>query len=265
MTFVEYVGFYQLARSEGLVLRYLADAYRALRQTVPDEAKTEELADIEEWLGELVRQVDSRCSTSGRPSRRARAAVDSAPPPLDDGPDGVTRNVRAFRVLVRNALFRRVELAALRRWDLLGELDGEAGWDADAWREALQPYFAEYGDTVTAIGTGPDARGPQPGDDHRGARALARPPGARRPRGRPRLGDHRRGRPRGVRRGRRGRRLGDRRRPRPLRGESPFSRRRIGDSVCRKSRLAVLKTETRLLRAACCRRFGDGTAASMIH
>ena len=36
MTFAEYVGFYGLARSEGLVLRYLADAYRALRQTVPD-------------------------------------------------------------------------------------------------------------------------------------------------------------------------------------------------------------------------------------
>ena len=36
MTFVEYVGFYSLARSEGLVLRYLADAYKALRQTVPE-------------------------------------------------------------------------------------------------------------------------------------------------------------------------------------------------------------------------------------
>src|SRR5664279_3190769 len=33
MTFVDYVGFYGLARSEGLVLRYLADAYKALRQT----------------------------------------------------------------------------------------------------------------------------------------------------------------------------------------------------------------------------------------
>ena len=35
MTFVEYVGFYGLARSEGLLLRYLADAYKALRRTVP--------------------------------------------------------------------------------------------------------------------------------------------------------------------------------------------------------------------------------------
>src|SRR5256886_11644507 len=60
MTFVEYVGFYSLSRSEGLVLRYLADAYKALRQTVPEDAKTEELIDLTEWLGELVRQVDSR-------------------------------------------------------------------------------------------------------------------------------------------------------------------------------------------------------------
>ena len=59
MTFGEYVQFYRLARSEGLVLRYLSDAYKALRQTVPDEAKTEELTDLIEWLGELVRQVDS--------------------------------------------------------------------------------------------------------------------------------------------------------------------------------------------------------------
>ena len=59
MTFTEYISWCGLARSEGLVLRYLADAYKALRQTVPDEAKTEELTDLIEWLGELVRQVDS--------------------------------------------------------------------------------------------------------------------------------------------------------------------------------------------------------------
>jgi superfamily II RNA helicase len=59
MTFPEYVAFYGLARSEGLVLRYLGDAYKALRQTVPDSVKTDELVDIIEWLGELVRQTDS--------------------------------------------------------------------------------------------------------------------------------------------------------------------------------------------------------------
>src|SRR3954468_1833105 len=50
MTFPEYVAFYGLTRSEGLVLRYLGDAYRALRQTVPDSVRTDELEDIIEWL-----------------------------------------------------------------------------------------------------------------------------------------------------------------------------------------------------------------------
>jgi hypothetical protein len=77
-------------------------------------------------------------------------------PELDDRPPAVTGNTRAFRVLVRNALFRRVELAALRRWDDLGELDHDAGWDADDWADALEPYFEEHG----ALGTGANARGP---------------------------------------------------------------------------------------------------------
>ena len=58
-TFTEFVAFYGVARSEGLVLRYLSDAYRALRQTVPERVKTDELDDIIDWLGETVRQTDS--------------------------------------------------------------------------------------------------------------------------------------------------------------------------------------------------------------
>ena len=154
LSFVEYISHYQLARSEGLVLRYLADAYKALRQTVPDEAKTEELTDLIEWLGELVRQVDSSLLDEWEKLREPGEAAVAAP--VERTPPKLTANRRAFRVLVRNALFRRVELAALRRWDQLGELDGEAGWDAAAWEQALAPYFEEYGE----IGTGPDARGP---------------------------------------------------------------------------------------------------------
>jgi superfamily II RNA helicase len=152
MTFGEFVSFYGLSRSEGLVLRYLADAYRALRQTVPEEAKDDDLVDLIEWLGELVRQVDSSLIDEWERLRNPTADV----APADDRPPAVTRNVRAFRVLVRNALFRRIELAALRRYDELGDLDAESGWDADAWADAIEDYFDEY-DT---LGVGPDARGP---------------------------------------------------------------------------------------------------------
>ena len=151
MTFVEYVGHYGLARSEGLLLRYLADAYKALRQTVPEEARTEELVDLTEWLGELVRQVDSSLLdewerlAAGTDGPVELAAVEQRPRP-------VTGNARAFRVLVRNAMFRRVELVALRRPDLLSELDPDVDWIA-----ALEAYSEDH----ASAGTGPDARGPQ--------------------------------------------------------------------------------------------------------
>ncbi len=155
MGFGELVAYYGLARSEGLLLRYLADAYKALRRTVPEGARTEDLTDLTEWLGEIVRQADSSLLDEWEqlvdPEQpRAQQQVDVAPPPL-------TSNERAFRVLVRNAMFRRIELLALRRWDDLAELDAEAGWDAARWAAAAQSYYAEHAD----VGTGPDARGPQ--------------------------------------------------------------------------------------------------------
>ena len=152
MTFGEYVQFYSLSRSEGLVLRYLADAYKALRQTVPDEAKTEELTDLIEWLGELVRQVDS--SLIDEWERLSHPDPESAG--IEAAPKSLTWNTRAFRIIVRNALFRRVMLAALRRYDELGQLDAADGWTARAWEDALDGYFDLYDD----IGTGADARGP---------------------------------------------------------------------------------------------------------
>jgi len=154
LTFTEYVGFYGLARSEGMVLRYLADAYKALRQTVPDEAKTEELTDLIEWLGENVRQVDS--SLLDEWERLRDGSGSSVALSGGDRPPSVTGNARAFRVLVRNALFHRVKLAALGHYDELGSLDADNGWNADAWASALEGYFEVHDE----IGTGPDARGP---------------------------------------------------------------------------------------------------------
>ncbi|TQK29601.1 helicase-like protein [Arthrobacter sp. SLBN-53] len=155
MTFREYVSQYGLTRSEGAVLRYLSDAFKALRSGVPTAARTEEVSDIVEWLGELVRQVDSSLLdeweqlTSPELPHDVPVAVPARPRPL-------TGNDRAFTAMVRNALFRRVELFARRRWTELGELDSGSGWNAQRWAEAGADYFDEHDD----IGIGPDARGP---------------------------------------------------------------------------------------------------------
>ena len=152
MTFADFVQHYQLARSEGIVLRYLAGAYKALSQTVPADAKTEELQDVIVWLGELVRQVDSSLLDEWE-----QLANPSEPVPVDGielAPPAVTANKRAFRVLVRNALFRRVELAARRQYAALGEL--EDTWTGEDWAAAMEDYFAEH----STLLTGADARGP---------------------------------------------------------------------------------------------------------
>ncbi|MSO86055.1 MAG: DUF3516 domain-containing protein [Acidimicrobiia bacterium] len=155
MTFADYVGYYGLTRAEGTLLRYLSNAYKALIQTVPEAAKTDDLYDLTEWLGELVRQVDSSLldewQALSHPEElleESGADVDHAPPPLTD-------NRRAFRILIRNELFRRVELAAHRRITQLVELDGDTGWDWHRWSAVLDAYFAEH----NSIGTDSVARG----------------------------------------------------------------------------------------------------------
>ncbi|MCC3777183.1 RNA helicase [Streptomyces sp. UNOB3_S3] len=157
MTFTEFTAYYDLARTEGIVLRYLASAYKALDHTVPDDLKSDDFEDLIAWLGEMVRQVDSSlldeweqlANPSEESAEEAQERADQVKP--------VTANARAFRVLVRNAMFRRVELAALDKVGELGEMDAESGWDEDRWADAMDAYWDEYEE----LGTGPDARGPK--------------------------------------------------------------------------------------------------------
>ncbi|MFW0784800.1 DUF3516 domain-containing protein [Gordonia sp. CPCC 206044] len=59
MTFTELISVYGLARSEGVVLRYLTDCYRVLRQGLPHTVSTPEIVEITERVGTMVREVDS--------------------------------------------------------------------------------------------------------------------------------------------------------------------------------------------------------------
>ena len=157
MSFGEYVAYYKIARSEGVVLRYLSDAYRAASQTIPEELKDEDLRDLIEWLGELVRQVDSSLLDEWE---ELIAGVDNGAfdrhgadePIVPPAPKRLTSNIRAFRILVRNELFRRVQLAAREDVAALAELD--PGFGADAWSDALDGYFADHDEILT----GADAR-----------------------------------------------------------------------------------------------------------
>ena len=164
-SFGELVRQYELSRSEGIVLRYLTDVYRTVRQLLPQAARNEEIDDFEEWLGETIRQTDSSLLDEWEalvdPSGHPNAEVVPVPP------RAVTRNERAFRVQIRNAMFRRLKLAAARRAGALAALDKEAAastepptqivMDEAAWDDDIAHYFDDHDEMLLT----PDARGPQ--------------------------------------------------------------------------------------------------------
>ena len=175
MTFSDLISRYDLGRSEGVVLRYLTDAYRALRQVVPEEHRTPEVTELIDWLGALVRAVDSslldewealgqaQAGRAGdvagllegdRPGADDSAGVERAFGVGEDGTVAFTRNRHAFRVAVRREMFRRVELMARDDVEALGRLDASSGWGEDRWDEALGRYWDEY----DWIGTDTSAR-----------------------------------------------------------------------------------------------------------
>jgi len=158
MGFTDLVSRYQIARSEGLVLRYLTDAYRALRQTVPAAYRTEELDLLADWLGETVRQVDSSLldewEALNDPEHAPSAVSAHEPPPP---PRPLSRQGRVFDVMVRNALWRRVELVARDDVPALAALEPEGSeMTSNRWDEALDGYYDEHERLLTDA----DARGP---------------------------------------------------------------------------------------------------------
>jgi hypothetical protein len=166
MSFTDLISRYKLARSEGVVLRYLSDAYRTLRQTVPDAHRDPELDELIDWLGETIRQTDSSLLDEWEALTHPDGTVvttsrDAAAPPRP-----LTANDRAFRAMIRRAMWRRVELAA--RDDIqalyavervsaaLTDPPGEVVMDAGAWDAALGDYWADHAE----VGLDADARGP---------------------------------------------------------------------------------------------------------
>lgn len=144
--FKGYVQRCGISRAEGILLRYLSEAYRSLDRTVPFDKRDERLEDIVSWLGLVVRTVDSSLvdEWAGVGSDEGAGADVAAPGSADE----VVADRRALTVLVRNALFRRVRLAAEERIEELGELDGEWGWRAPRWRQALDDYFDQHDDIL---------------------------------------------------------------------------------------------------------------------
>ncbi len=158
---------YGIKRSEGLLLRYLSDVYKTMVRTVPDEAKTPEVEELQDWLGAVIRATDSSLLDEWMALFTPEAfdpEAEETPFEDEDRAPDVTTDRRAFRTLVRTRVFRWVQFAATGQWEAWAEdlfEVGDRGWNERKLTEELEPYLSTYaGAEVEAIGIDSDARGP---------------------------------------------------------------------------------------------------------
>ena len=154
-SFSDYVQEYDLERAEGLLLRHLNSVYKVLGQTVPDGVKTDTMREMELYLREMLRGVDSslldeweRMRDPGYEPRGAGGA--ELRPPRPELPPDVTRDTKAFTAAIRTRLF-----AFLRAWSIgnddvaLETIDSPADADGRPWsperlKAAREAYRVEH-------------------------------------------------------------------------------------------------------------------------
>jgi hypothetical protein len=145
---------------EGVLLRYVSDAYRTLRRTVPEKYKTETVLDLEAWLGAELLQIDASLLEEWEKLEHPEEVLARAEREREEpqGPADITRDRRAFVILVRNACFRLVRALATRDLErtvaALEELAPEPPepappvpvpvWTGAALESLMAPYWAEH-------------------------------------------------------------------------------------------------------------------------
>ena len=148
--FSEYIRDYDLQRAEGLLLRYLSEVYKAIVQTVPVTAKTEEVEAMADYFGTMIRQIDSSLLDEWERMRNPAYIA-----PVSDDTEtsareaaDITRDVRAFTVLVRNAVFRFVRALACRDYEEALTLVQTAE-TADTLKTTMEAFYAEHARIIT--------------------------------------------------------------------------------------------------------------------
>ncbi len=167
-SFAEYVRDYGLQRSEGLLLRYLSEVYKALLQNVPDLAKNEELFAMTDYFRQMIRSTDSSLLEEWERLRDPNFRPDSVHLDADgvatSGSVDITRRKKEFRSLLRNEVFRRLRLLAQIQSahspesvsEAAQDLSLELGWSVDA----LEARMGEYSSEHPRLLTDPKARNP---------------------------------------------------------------------------------------------------------
>jgi superfamily II RNA helicase len=175
-SFSDYIKDYDLQRVEGLLLRHINSVYKVLAHTVPDAAKTEQVREMEIYLLQMLRQVDSSLmdewekmrnpgTTSGtdnlppganREGERPREPLTELRPPGSEEADkDITRDKKNFTAAIRNRIFTFLRACVNEDYELaVDTLSERDSWDAKSLATAVDAYFEAH----TQLRLDPEAR-----------------------------------------------------------------------------------------------------------
>ena len=145
---------YEIQRSEGLLLRHLNSVFKVLTQTVPDDAKTDEVREMEIYLGAMLHQVDSSLLDEWErmkdPNYRPGEAAELRPPGAEEAARDITRDPKTFTASIRNRVFSFLRSLVAGDFEEAAHFLGEIGsresrvWTAEELRELTSAYLAEH-------------------------------------------------------------------------------------------------------------------------
>ncbi len=149
-TFDEYVRDYGLERSEGVLLRYLTEAWRVMERTVPELHRSDAVLDITAFLRVTIDGVDASLAEEWEAMRHPTALrqhVEAAPVKVRSRLDELRENPKLLAARVRAELHQFVRLLARKRFPeaLAASFDAVSAWTAETLEAALLPLFVEHG------------------------------------------------------------------------------------------------------------------------
>lgn len=154
LNFGELISRYQLYRHEGVLLRYLSDAYRVLEQLVGPEYQDENFKAIMAWLKQLVTSIDASLLEEWQilaygQAQAAEKSEENQDRPFGGEPDtpfsanyfALANQARKFAAeLVRN--FASYDERRLARANYLDA--GNNPWTETDWANILDEYDADF-------------------------------------------------------------------------------------------------------------------------
>lgn len=143
--FEDYVRRYEIARLEGVLLRYLAQVHSTLARNLPEAARNDEVIEVIEYLRAMLARVDSSLLEEWE------SLVQPGPAAAESAPDETARPVRrvderSLAARVRAEMHQLLQALARRDFEAAAACVANEDWDAERFERELAELYTAVGE-----------------------------------------------------------------------------------------------------------------------